>query len=152
MASHLPPSAPMDCKGKHLLENWKFFRSSNGDYEVATGLDKKDNKVHLATLHMVMGKDCLSIFNLLPLIEDQQSSLKTCLDSLEEHFNPKVNVVYERYLFNSVVQNPGEKIDDFVHRLCELSKGCEYGMLCDDLVHDRMILGTTDNDLRLRMF
>ena len=142
----------MDCKGKHLLENWKFFRSSYDDYEVATGLDKKDNKVHLATLRTVMGKDCLSIFNLLPLTEDQRSSVKTCLDSLEEHFKPKVNVVYERYLFNSAVQNPGEKIDDFVHRLRELSKSCDYGMLCDDLVHDRMVLGMTDNDLRLRMF
>ena len=142
----------MDCKGKHLLENWKFFRSSYDDYEVATGLDKKDNKVRLATLRTVMGKDCLSIFNLLPLTEDQRSSVKTCLDSLEEHFKPKVNVVYERYLFNSAVQNPGEKIDDFVHRLRELLKSCEYGMLCDDLVCDRMVLGTTDNDLRLRMF
>ena len=49
-------------------------------------------------------------------------------------------MVYERYLFNSAVQNPGEKIDDFVHRLRELSKSCEYGMLCDDLVLDRMVL------------
>ena len=75
--------------------------------------------------------------------------MKTCWDSLKEHFKPKVNVVYERYLFNSAVQNSGEKIDDFVHRLRELSKSCEYGMLCDDLVRDRMVLGTTDNDLNL---
>ena len=142
----------MDCKGKHLLKNWKFFRSSYDDYEIATGLDKKDNKVRLATLRMVMGIYCLSIFNLLPMTEDQQSSLKTYLDSLEEHFKPKVNVVYERYLFNSAMQNLGEKIDDFVHRLSELSKSCEYGMLCDDLVRDRMVLGTSDNDLRLRVF
>ena len=106
----------------------------------------------MATFRTVLGKDCLSIFNLLPLTEDQRSSVKTCLDSLKEHFKPKVNVVYERYLFNSAVQNPGEKIDDFVNRLRELSKSCEYGMLCDDLVRDRMVLGTTDNDLRLRMF
>ena len=106
----------------------------------------------MATLRTVMGKDCLSIFNLLLFTNDQQSSVKTCLDSLEEYFKLKVNVVHERYLFNSAMQNPGEKIDDFVHRLCELSKNCGYGTMRDDLVCDRMVLGASHNDLRLRMF
>ena len=78
--------------------------------------------------------------------------MKIILDSPEEYFKPKVNVVYERYLFNTATQNPSEKIDDFVQRLRELSKSCEYGTLCDDLVRDRIVLGTSDNDLRLRMF
>ena len=94
----------------------------------------------------MMGKDYLSIFNLLPSTKDQRSSVKTCLDSLQEHFKPNVNAVYERYLFNSAMQNSGEKIDYFVHRLRELWKSCEYGMLCDDLVRDRMVLGKSDND------
>ncbi len=64
MATHLPPPAPMDCRGKHLLENRKFFRSSYDDYEVATGLDTKPDKIRVATLRTVMGKDCLSIFKL----------------------------------------------------------------------------------------
>ena len=55
-------------------------------------------------------------------------------------------------MFNTATQNFGEKIDDFVQRLRELSKSCEYGTLCDDLVRDRIVLGTSDNDLRLRMF
>ena len=135
-----------------MFENWKLYRSSYNDYEIATGLDKKDNLVRLATLRTVMGKGYLSFFNLLPLTEDQRLSVKTCLNSLEKYFKPKVNVVYKRYLLNSAMQNPGEKIDDFVHRLRELSNSCEYGMLCDDLVSERMVLGMSDNDLRLRMF
>eukprot|EP00794_Sanderia_malayensis_P002125 gene2125-2412_t len=123
MATHVPPPAPMDSRGEHLLANLKLFRSSYNDYEVATGLDTKPDKIRVATLRTVMGKDCLSIFKLLQLTDAQRLSVKFCL------------------LFAATAS-----------KNISSQKSCECGTLCDDLVRDRIVLGTSDNDLRLRMF
>ena len=37
------------------------------DYEIATGLSEKDEKIRVATLRGVMGKDCYNIYKRLPL-------------------------------------------------------------------------------------
>ena len=57
----------MKCKGDKVA-NWEFFRQQWEDYEIATGLDQRDQKVRLATLRSVMGKDCLQVSNNLSLV------------------------------------------------------------------------------------
>ena len=44
------------------MNNWEFFRQQWTDYEVATSLDKQEQKIRLATFRSVMGKECLQIF------------------------------------------------------------------------------------------
>ena len=42
--SELPVPAPMSIKGD-TKGNWKFFRSQYSNYEIATGLDGKDDNI-----------------------------------------------------------------------------------------------------------
>ena len=51
----------MTVKGD-LVNNWEFFKQQWTDYEVATGLDKQEQKIRLATFRSAMGKECLQIF------------------------------------------------------------------------------------------
>ena len=44
------------------VTNWEIFRHQWEDYELGTGLEHRPEPVCLATLHSVMGKDCLEIF------------------------------------------------------------------------------------------
>ena len=53
-----PVPSPMVCRGD-VVGNWEFFRQQWEDYEVATGLSEQSPKVRLASLHSVMGKECL---------------------------------------------------------------------------------------------
>ena len=86
--SHFPIPSPMNVKGD-LVNNWEFFKQQWQDYEVATGLDKQEQKIRLATLRSAMGKDCLQIFLNLKLSSEQQQDMHECIEALEAYFKPK---------------------------------------------------------------
>ena len=114
--SHFPIPSLMTVKGD-LVNDWEFFKQQWTDYEVATGLDKQEQKIRIATFRSTMGKECLQIFLNLKLTMEEQQDIDECIKALEAYFKPKRNVVYERYLFNMCQQNSGETVDSYVNRL-----------------------------------
>ena len=56
--SNLPVPAPVEMQ-RDLVNNWAFFRTWWEDYEIATGLKQKSNKIRIATLRSIMGKGML---------------------------------------------------------------------------------------------
>ena len=148
--NRLPVPAPMEMKGD-LRANWKFFESQWENYEIATGLDKKEAKIRVATLLSVVGKDCFKTYQHLDLTDDQRKSAAEILRGLKTYFEPKTNVIYERYMFLSAEQQPNEILDSYVARLRALSDSCDYGTLQNDMIRDRLVLGTRDNGARARM-
>ncbi len=151
MAANFPVPAPMEVKGD-LPSNWQFFQDQWQDYEIATGLEKKDNSIRVATLRTVMGKECLNIFKSLDITADDAKVPAKCLQSLKEYFEPKRNEIYERYIFYTCDQGPEEPVDTWVTRLRQLIKQCNFAQAeRDSLLRDRIVLGTTDKAARLRM-
>ena len=148
--SELPVPAPMSIKGD-TKGNWKFFRSQYSNYEIATGLDGKDDNIRVATLLTIMGKDCYQIYESLPLSADDRKKVKNILDGLEAHFQPATNVIYERYVFNTSDQSPNESFDDYLCRLREMSKTCEFETFHNQMIRDRIVIGTKDTHARGRM-
>ena len=114
--SNFPIPSPMNVKGDPV-NNWEFFRQQWTDYEVATGLDKQEQKIRLATFRSIMGKECLQIFLNLKLSDEERNDINECVKALESYFKPKRNVVYERYQFNLCTQNPEEPVDSYINRL-----------------------------------
>ena len=88
--SSFPVPSPMETKGD-VLNNWNYFRRSFENYEIATGLIDKDDKVRIATLQSVMGRDCVNILDHLQMSDEDRKSCKSTLDALEAYFKPKVN-------------------------------------------------------------
>ena len=148
--SHFPIPSPMNVKGD-LVNNWEFFKQQWQDYEVATGLDKQEQKIRLATLRSSMGNDCLQIFLNLKLSSEQQQDMHECIEALEAYFKPKRNVVYERYLFNMCQQNPDEPVDGYVNRLRKAASTCQFGTLTEELIRERLVIGLRDHATKLRL-
>ena len=149
--SNFPIPAPMECKGD-IIGNWKFFHMQWEDYEIATQLNTKSSQIRMATLRSIMGKECLRIYQHLDTFDDIKADVQMSLDALEKHFKPAKNVVYERYIFNTCTQGPSESVDQYMTRLRQLVSSCEYGGLEEEMLRDRLILGTKDNTVRARMF
>lgn len=147
---NFPIPSAMKCKGD-LVNNWEFFKQQWNDYEIVTGLRQKDAAVRLATLRSVMGRDCLQIFLNLKLSEADKKDTGKCLEALENYFKPKRNVVYERYMFNSSVQESEESINSFLTRLRKLAASCEFGELTDQLIRDRLVVGLRDSVMKARL-
>lgn len=140
----------MNVKGD-AVNNWEFFRQQWTDYEVATSLDKQEQKIRLATFRSVMGKECLQIFLNLKLSPEERDDISECIKALESYFKPKRNVVYERYQFNMCTQNLEEPVDSFINRLRKAASTCEFGMLTDELIRDRLVIGLQDHSTKLRL-
>ena len=73
------------------------------------------------------------------------------LDALEAYFKPQRNVVYERYVFNTCVETQDESVDAYVNRLRKLASSCDFGVLTDELIRDRPVIGVRDKDLKGRL-
>ena len=129
--NNLPVPEPMNVASGNAAENWSFFREQWADYEIATGLSEKDEKIRVATLGGVMGKDCYNIYKRLPLDNENKEKIKSILDALEEYFKPNLNVTYERFIFNTCDQQNHQSTDEYVNKLRGLSETCEIGTLRD---------------------
>ena len=99
--SQIPPPAQMNMKG-NLADNWKFFKKSWNNYKVATGLDKKEKNVVLATLYTVLGKEANQIAENLDVTDLTEPD--SLIDALTNYFEPQKNIIFERYLFNTAIQ------------------------------------------------
>ncbi|XP_037034304.1 uncharacterized protein LOC119073094 isoform X2 [Bradysia coprophila] len=83
---------------------------------------------------------------------------------LREHFTPKSNKRAERYKFNQVVHETGEKISDFIVRLKSVSQKCKFGdflenetganianykmKVLDEALTDRFIVGLKNEKIQ----
>ncbi|UYV73002.1 K02A2.6-like, partial [Cordylochernes scorpioides] len=148
--SNIPVPAPILINSQ-AAENWRFFKSQWDNYQVATELNKKDNNVIRAAFLSLIGKDCFNVFLNLDLKEDEKNSLPKIIEALNNHFTPQKNVIYERYIFNTSNQEENEGIDSYTNRLRGLASSCEYDILTEDLIRDRIVLGIKNNRVRKKL-
>lgn len=131
--------------------HYSRFRQMWDSYEILTGLDKKPDALRVATFIQAIGCDFLDIHNNLPYKSDaEKSDMKVILTLWDEHAKGKVNVIYERHLFNSVVQT-NETLDEFISKCKQHGSMCEYGALQDVLIRDRIITGLKDKGLKHKL-
>ena len=150
MAYTILPPAKMEMGGD-LRENWALFKLTWENYAAATDIGKKAANVQVGTLLSVIGKECLQIYKNLPMSAEERTDTQKILERLTHYFEPPQNIIYQRYMFNSCTQEQGEKFDAYLMKLRHLIKTCEYGALEDELLRDRMVTGTSNNDVRARL-
>lgn len=73
------------------------------------------------------------------------TTYETVKKKFDEYFTPRKNVVFERFKFNSRVQQPEESVDSFITALYTLAESCEFGNLKDELIRDRIVIGIRDS-------
>ena len=154
MAMHLglPPPEPLDLSGGNISANWKKFKQTYANYEIATGISSKDSATRVATLLTVIGNDAIDVFNTLTWDEEgDDKKIDKVLLKFGEHCKPKKNVSYERYKFFSRAQESGESIDQYVTILRKLCETCEFGTSKNSLIKDRIVLGVSNTKTRERL-
>lgn len=58
------------------------------------------------------------------------------------------SLVRDRYYFYTRCQNRTESFYDFLNDVCRLAKLCQFNMLEESLIRDRIIFGVHDMELR----
>lgn len=133
-----------------ILDNWLMFRREWEDYEIASELIGKDEKIRVATLRILMGRDCARIVDNLGLSTDKRKKVDQIITALNTYFEPERNVIFERSVFNAANQLVGESINQYVDKLRQLASTCDYtpSRVHDEAIRDRLVLGIIDKEVR----
>ena len=149
MAYTIPPPAKMEMDGD-LRENWALFKLTCENYAATTDIEKKAANVQVGTLLSVISKECLQIYKNLLMSAEERADTKI-LERLTNDFEPKQNMIYQRYMFNSCTQEQSEKFNAYLIKLRHLIKTCEYSALEDELLRDQIVTGTRNKNVLARL-
>ena len=119
-------------------------------YLTASASEKKDDTVKIAILLNFAGEDAIEVFNTFQFPEGDEKKLDKVLEQFERYCIPRKNVVFERYQFWQITQKDSETVDQFVTRLKNKVKSCEYESV-DDTVRDKFVFSIRDLDVRERL-
>ena len=120
-------------------------------YKSASGLKEKSAETKVDTLIYTMGAKADDIFQSFGLSDDDKKKYETVKAKFESHFVKRRNVIYERAMFNKHKQEEGETVDSFITSLYSLSEHGGYGVLREEMIRDRIVVGIRDAALSLKL-
>ncbi len=137
---------------KNAPANWKKFKQKWQNYSRAIGLNEEPDDKQVATLLTVIGDDALAEYNKFKWSKaGDENKMAVVMKKFDTFCQESKNTTYERYLFNTTVQEEGQTIEQYVTQLRTLAENCEYGDLEESLIMDRLILGMRNEKLRERL-
>ncbi|KAK9543155.1 hypothetical protein VZT92_000952 [Zoarces viviparus] len=139
---------PFDFSKPHEWTKWirRFER-----FRQASNLTASSEENQVNTLIYCMGDEADDVIRGLKLSDADQRHYANVRDGFQSFFVVKKNIVYERARFNMRKQEAHETVDAFVTALYALAEHCNYGMLHDELIRDRIVVGLADTRLSERM-
>ena len=126
------------------LRSFKYFLTAKN---VTNNEQKKALLLHLA------GPEIQDLFETLPegVGEEDQNAYEIAVSRLNTYFTPKRNLTYERHVFRTIKQSPGDSIDKFITNLRKQSSFCEFGTQVEQNIKDQLVSGCKDNLLRKKI-
>lgn len=144
----IPPPTQLSWSG-NMSETWKFFKQKFKIYLIASKINIEDSSYQTALLLSVIGDRALKVYNNFVFGKgESKDDFQVVMSKFDNYFMPDKNVTYERHKFFLRDQKPGEKIDQYVTDLRDLSSTCDFGDLTDSLIRDRVILGIKDMSMK----
>ena len=125
--------------------NWRSFKQQFELYMAAIGLDDKPDARKIALLLTVAGPQAIEVFNTSEFGEDDdKEKYDTILGKFSAYCSPQKNIVYERYVFRSRMQQPDKTF-------CLIVLSCDFGDLKDSMIRDQIVYGIQDKRIRERL-
>jgi hypothetical protein len=115
-------------------------------------LETQPQEKKIVTLKISIGDETLKYFDNLPVPEQQKTTAAGILIALGENLVPQISTMYERVIFNTVMQEKGETADKYANRLRKFIKNCRYVDMADESLRDRLIISIRVKNLRMRFY
>ena len=137
------PNSSQACKEwKHWFRAFtNFFESFPAEPAVSDA-----DKLRCSIAHI--DKD---VFN----FEGECQTYQIAVETLERLYVKPCNVIFSRHLLMTYKQQPEQSLDDYLQKLKQLSKDCNYSAVTADIyrneaIKDAFISGLISNDIRSR--
>ena len=129
-----------------LSSSWKRWVRAFNLFVTSRGVVADKQKVALL-LH-TGGIDLQDMFySLVPEAEDNEITYEHCVQRLNDHFTPQVNIPFERHMFRQLQQLPNETVDQFVARLLQNAASCGFANV-EEAIRDQVIEKGSSTHLR----
>lgn len=145
----LPALHSLEINDSNVAEKWSEMWEH---CSVASKVNKEEGDVQVAALLTAIGAEARKVFKAWNLSATERKDIKGAIKRFDNYCNPRKNIPFERYLFNSRQQGPGESFDCYVTALRQIADKCAFDAITpDDLLRDRIIFGIADNKVRERL-
>ena len=145
----LKPPAPLKLD-ENLALNWKSWYNAFDIYATAAGVANKPEKVQCCVFLHVAGLEAQKVFRTLHIDSEDQDKLTPLINAFKEYCVGKTNITVTRYQFNSYDQS-SETMDTYIRELQNRITYCDYGVIEDSMLCDRLVCGVRSNTLRDRL-
>ena len=122
-------------------EDWSKWIRRFERFRVASGPEEKSEESQVNTLIYSMGVEADDIVQSLGLTVEDQKKYDEVKKRLEDFFIIKRNVIFERAKFNLRSQQENETVDVFITDVFNLAEHCNFGVLREELIRDRIVVG-----------
>ena len=78
------------------------------------------------------------------MTEKEKKVYKMVKGKFESYFIKCWNVIFERAKFNRRYQREGEMVDSFIMALHELAEHCNFEVLREEMIRDRIVISLID--------
>ena len=126
---------------------WKWWLRGFELYSTGRGVQNADQKRALL-LHCA-GIEVQDIYFSLKE-EDGADGFEKTVQTLSVHFEPKINVPYERYCFRSMAQSADESVEQFIVRLRQRAVRCNF-QNTDEEIRDQVIEKCRSHKIRTKL-
>ncbi len=144
----IAPPSPFEFRNP---ESWVPWKKRFERFRIATKLEDGEGELQVNTLIYTMGGEAEEILTSFGLSAEELQSYQTVMDKFDSFFVVKRNVIFERAKFNSRKQENGETVDNFITALYSLAEHCQYQVLKDEMIRDRIVVGLVDSNLSLKL-
>ena len=146
----LPALHSLEINDSNVAKKWSGWIWEQ--YSVASKVNKEEGDVQVAALLTTIGPEARKVFKIWNLSATERKDIKGFIERFDKYCNPRKNIPFECYLFNSRQQEPGESFDRYVTALCQIADKCVFDAITpDDHLRDRIIFGIADNKVRERL-
>ena len=119
----------------------QFFKANNIK-------DEKKTSLFLT----IIGSEAYKIIkNIVLPNKVSDSTYENLVLKLKEYFEPKLNIIYERYIFNKIMQESHESISSYANKLKEQANKCNYGTFLDEALRDKFVNGIKNENILKRL-
>ena len=130
------------------MKSFSVYADSKG---LIIQADKADNKVQRRALLLhSAGEAVQEIFETLAETGEAKDYEKA-VKALNDYFIPKVNSTYQNHVFRSMEQQDGETVAQFVTRLRQVVKDCDYGEQAENQIRDQVVQRCKSHELRKKL-
>ncbi|XP_043238896.1 uncharacterized protein K02A2.6-like isoform X2 [Amphibalanus amphitrite] len=131
-------------------DNWEEYIERLVQFFVANEIEE-DVKKRAILLSNVGARTYGVLRSLLSPVRPDEVSYDHIVNVLREHFHPRPSVTVARFRFFSCSRSINEPVQDYIARLKQLSRDCQFGSFLEEMIRDRLVCGINSDLIQSRL-